>query len=558
MTDIRALLSSLYPGRSEQIFQDLLELMERYRDRIPADPKNRLSEKDCILITYGDSIQKAGLTPLKSLDEFTASRLLNLVSAIHLLPCFPYTSDDGFSVVDYYQIDPDLGDWNDITDLNQHFDLMLDAVVNHISASSEWFRGYLGKNAEFDDYFIAADPNADYSQVVRPRALPLLHVFDRSGDPVHVWTTFSRDQIDLNFQNPRVFLHILDVLLHYVSHGARFIRLDAIAFLWKELGTSCLHLPETHAVIQAYRKVFEAMGSDLVLITETNVPHEENISYFGNGANEAHMVYNFTLPPLLAYSIHKENVGILTDWANSLSMPSRDVCMFNFTASHDGVGVRPLQGILEPAEIDWLAAKATAHGGFISFKDNGDGTQSPYELNCNYLDLITDPSESKENRAKRFMLTQSVMLCMPGVPGIYYHSILGSENDRNAALESGINRRINRTKLNADEVHLELDTPASLRALVFNAYSRLLSIRRQYAIFDPFGTASYEDHDGVFVVKRENQDALFYGLHNFSGAIKSIRAERVEILDMLTQQAVHAEEWELGPFEYKWYMATKE
>ena len=557
MTDIRALLETLYPGQTKHVFRDLQELMEQYRNRIPTDSKRRLCEKDCILITYGDGIRNKGLSPLKSLQEFAASRLQDLISAIHLLPCFPYTSDDGFSVVDYYQIDPDLGDWNHIAELNQDFDLMLDAVVNHISASSDWFQGYLRKDSEYEDYFIAADPDSDYSQVVRPRALPLLHAFNRSGDTVHIWTTFSKDQVDLNFQNPQVFLHILDVLLHYVSHGARYIRLDAIAFLWKEMGTSCLHLPETHAVIQAYRKVFETLDSDVILITETNVPHEENISYFGDGTNQAHMVYNFTLPPLLAYSIHKENIEILTAWANSLIMPSQEVCLFNFTASHDGVGVRPLQGIIDADEIDWLATKATDHGGFVSYKDNGDGTQSPYELNCNYLDLITDPQDTNENRAKRFMLTQSVMLCMPGVPGIYYHSLLGSENDREAALESGIHRRINRVKLDAHEVARELDTPGSLRALVFEAFTDLLSLRRQNPIFDPYGTASYEDHNGIFVIKRENKDTLFYGLHNFSGTFQKLKAKNKGMVELLSQETANGVEWELEPFSYKWYLAWK-
>jgi len=551
MTGIRDLLRPLYPDALDQVMQGIENLVRPYTQFISQE-STTLTEKDCILITYGDAIQQEGKSPLQSLTDFANSRLSEQISAIHLLPCFPYTSDDGFSVVDYYAIDPDLGDWKDIGEMNKAFDLMLDAVVNHISVSSDWFQGFLQQNPDYDSYFIVSDPNADYSKVVRPRALPLLHEFDRRGSPVHIWTTFSKDQVDLNFQEPKVFLHILDVLLHYVRHGARYIRLDAIAFLWKEFGTSCLHLPQTHAVIKAYRKIFEHLGSNVVLITETNVPHNENISYFGTGHDEAHMVYNFTLPPLLAYSIHKENVEVLTQWANSLEMPSDKVCMFNFTASHDGVGVRPLQGILGVEEIEWLATKATQNGGFISYKDNGDGTQSPYELNCSYVDLITNPESDIGMRAQRFLLTQSVMLCMPGVPGIYYHSILGSQNDRKAAEESGIPRRINRGKLEADLLNQELEEVGSLRHRIFEAYSKLLKIRRGQAIFSPFGTARYVCEEGVFVIIRETSEALFYGLHNFQGTTRKIPVHVAGMQELISDKEENMKHWEIEPYGYKW------
>lgn len=556
MTEIRDFVAPLYPDAVDQVMEGIETLIARYENQIPI-PSEPLSEKDCILITYGDAIRQKGLSPLQSLTQFAKANFSEQISAIHLLPCFPYTSDDGFSVVDYYTIDPDLGDWDDLAEMNAQFDLMLDAVVNHISSSSVWFQGYLNEDPEYEGYFIAADPAADYSQVVRPRALPLLHEFEHGGKTVHIWTTFSKDQVDLNIKEPKVFLHILDVLLYYICHGARYIRLDAIAFLWKKMGTTCLHLPETHAVIKAYRKVFEYLGSDVVLITETNVPHIENISYFGTGFDEAHMVYNFTLPPLLAYSIHKEDVAVLTQWASSLEMPSDKVCMFNFTASHDGVGVRPLQGILSVEEIEWLAGKATAHGGFISYKDNGDGTRSPYELNCSYVDLITAPENENELRARRFLLTQSVMLCMPGVPGIYYHSLLGSQNDREAAIRSGINRRINRAKLQADQLSRELAEPGSLRALIFEAYSRMLNIRRRHSIFNPFGSAEYTHKGPVFMVRRESAENIFYGVHNFSGLSQYIQPGLAGMTEMFTEPLPASDTWELEPYSFKWFIKDK-
>lgn len=541
----RELLEGLFPGEVDRVLSGVDRLLEKYSS-IEANQK-RLSEKDAILITYGDGIREEGVNPLETLRRFASEHLADSISAIHLLPCFPFTSDDGFSVQDYYQIDPALGDWHDIERLGESFELMFDAVVNHASQSCDWFIGFLAGEAAYKDYFVASEPSLDYSSVTRPRALPLLHDYEKAdGSTVHVWTTFSRDQVDLNYRSIEVFLQVLDVLLCYISRGARFIRLDAIAFIWKEIGTTCLHLPEAHQIIQLYRHFIERVAPQAVIITETNVPHEENISYFGDGTNEAHMVYNFTLPPLLMYSLHKQDVDVLTRWAQSLQLPSDQVCFFNFTASHDGVGVRPLQGIVSDDEIRELADIAVQHGGFVSMKDNGDGTQSPYEINCNYLDFATDPGASDEDRIQRFLLTQSVMLTMPGVPGIYYHSLLGSRNDRQAAEESGINRRINRAKLDVGDLVREIEDESSLRARLSSRYKRMLVARAAEPAFDPYSAASYRNQNGVFAIERGDVLAI----HNFTGVKSAFDVESASV-DLLSGDACEARV-DLRPFEFRW------
>ncbi|OYP34026.1 alpha-amylase family glycosyl hydrolase [Rhodopirellula sp. MGV] len=554
------LIRSIYPDNVQEVQAGIEALIEKYGIEIKAAAKqgpDRLSEKDSILITYGDSFRCDGISPLQCLRAFAEEHLGECVSAIHLLPCFPYTSDDGFSVQDYYEIDPALGNWFDMEELGESYDLMFDAVVNHISKSSDWFQGYLNGDATYADYFIAADPTADYSSVTRPRALPLLHPFQRGDETVHVWTTFSEDQVDLNFHSPRVLLAVIDVLLFYVARGAKFIRLDAIAFIWKELGTSCMHLPQTHAIIQLCREVIEQLDPGVAIITETNVPHKENISYFGDGTDEAHLVYNFTLPPLLMYSLHQQSVDTLTQWAKSLVLPSDQVCFFNFTASHDGVGVRPLQGIVENDEINQLAEIARDHGGFVSMRDNGDGTQSPYEINCNYFDFATDPAMPDDTRVQRFLLTQSVMLAMPGVPGIYYHSVIGSENDRQAAIDSGINRRINRAKLNLRQLAGELDQQESIRGKVFGRYKAMLHARGEHAAFDPFGKAEYESSGPVFVITRTADELTLFAAHNFSDQQQVILLPSGELTDALTGECFGSRSTEecavtLQPFEFKW------
>ena len=446
-----------------------------------------LAEHDILLITYADQLREPGEAPLRTLARFCKSHLRDLVSGVHILPFYPASSDDGFAVKDYFAVDPAFGSWNDVAHLGQSFDLMFDAVVNHLSAQGEWFRRFQRDDPQFRDFFITVKGQPDLSQVVRPRTLPLLTEFPTARGRRRLWTTFSADQVDLDYRNPRVLLAVLEVLLFYAARGARFIRLDAIAFLWKEIGTTCLHLPQTHAIVQLMRAVLDKAAPHVRLITETNVPHAENVSYFGNGANEAQLVYNFALPPLVLHSFATGNAVKLTRWAQSLTLPSDRVAFFNFLASHDGIGLNPAQGILTKAEIEALASRALAHGGFLSFKELPDHTQVPYELNINYLDALSNPrrGEPAELAARKFLTAHAILLSLQGVPGIYFHSLLGSRGDRAGAETSGLKRRINREKLARAQLESELAEAGSLRACVFGGLNKLLRIRRQHRAFHP-------------------------------------------------------------------------
>lgn len=551
MKEIKENINFLYPSQKENILGEIEEIINHYRKTIVASDF-QLKEDDVVLIAYADSFKDEGESGLATLNKVSSKYLKECVNSIHILPFYPFTSDDGFSVVDYKEVNPDFGDWKDVEKLSKSFYLMFDAVINHISKSSDWFQGFLNEDPELENFFVEVDPNhPELNKVVRPRTLPLLHKYDKKGKDAFVWTTFSEDQIDLNYENPKVFLRVLDVLLFYVSQGAKLIRLDAIAFMWKTIGTECIHLEETHKIIQTYRKIIDLVAPQTVIISETNVPHQENISYFGDGLNEAHMVYNFSLPPLLAYSLHNENVAVLTNWAQSLELPSEKTCFFNFTASHDGIGVRPLQGIVSNYEVNQLAEKAEQHGGFVSYKTNLDGSKSPYELNCNYMDLLTNPTESDELRMKRFLLTQSAMLSMPGVPGVYYHSIFGSENDVQGAVESGINRRINRKKLSYTDLEKELQVKGSLRVKVYENYKELLKIRRSEKAFNPTGKAKFYNENGVFIVERTQGDERIYCLHNFTGEEKSIEKYtkgKVSLVNEMNDV--------LGKYEFRWLKIT--
>lgn len=513
-------LSFLY---GESIITHPLErtrnLLAEYRPRIKPQ-FSRLTERDAILITYGDQVRAQNERPLQSLKKFCDLHLTGVLNGIHILPFYPWTSDDGFSVVDYRRVDPALGDWDDVSAM-QNFRLMFDGVINHISSQSGWFQNFLHDDLRYRNYFITIEGEPDLSQVVRPRTLPLLTSYQTPSGEKKVWTTFSADQIDLNFKNPDVLLEILDTLLFYAERGATFIRLDAIAYLWKEIGTTCIHLPQTHAVIQFLRAALNEAAPHVQLITETNVPHSDNISYFGDGTNEAQLVYNFALPPLTLHTFHTGDARVLSDWAKTLTLPSDKTTFFNFLASHDGIGLNPARGILSNADIDSLVNKVIEHSGLISYKQDADGTQSPYELNINYFDALSSPSgnEPIELQVQRFIAAQAIMLSIIGVPGIYFHSLFGSRGWLEGVKQTGRNRTINRQKLQFDELQLQLADENSLRHKVFAKYSELLKTRSSSSAFDPHGTQIIHNlHPAVFAVERISTDGKerIFCLHNVS------------------------------------------
>lgn len=519
-----------------------------------------LDQRDALLITYADQVSAPGEPPLRTLAAFARDRLAGVVSGVHLLPFYPWTSDDGFSVKDYFSVDPAYGSWEDIAELGQHFDLMFDAVLNHMSAQSDWFVRYLDGDPAFADFFVSVRGNPDLSAVVRPRALPLLSEFSAHDGRRRVWTTFSADQVDLNFANPAVLLASVDVLLEYAARGARFVRLDAIAFLWKEIGTGCLHLRQTHDIIRLWRALLDEVSPSVQLITETNVPHVDNVRYFGDGTDEAQLVYNFALPPLTLHALQTGDATHLTRWAATLAPPSERTSFFNFLASHDGIGLNPARGILPQADIDALVRRTLERGGFISYKHLPDGSEIPYEMNINYLDALTEPEERDRNdrelALRRFVAAHALMFSLQGMPGIYFHSLFGSQGDAEAARTSGIKRRVNRAKLQRAALETELADVNSIRARILRELKALLVRRRSLTAFAPRASQRILDLDPrVFALVRGGGDSGAGGflsgsdpvlcLHNLSSEHVAIASPEAGFPDIL-----------LSPYEVRWEEKT--
>ncbi len=478
-------LKIIYPDNYQQVSKRVMGLIERYGKLATAAPEGLWSEQDIILITYGDSILMEGKHPLQALRNFLRSHVEDAVKGVHILPFFPFSSDDGFSVIDYRVVNPVLGDWRDVKKLSNDYRLMFDLVINHVSRESLWFYDYVANLPPAKDYFIELPQETDVSQVTRPRNSPLLVPVTTRRGMLHVWATFSEDQIDVNFANPEVLLEYLDILLLYIRNGARIVRLDAIAFLWKQLGTSCIHLNETHEVVKLIRDLMAYVAPGSILLTETNVPHQENISYFGNG-DEAHMVYQFSLPPLTLHALNRGTSQHLTRWAQSLGDLPPHCTYFNFTASHDGIGLRGLEGILDRHEIDELIECMHRFGGFVSMKANADGQDTPYEINISLFDALQGSRRGPDQwQINRFLCSQGIMLGLQGVPGIYIHSLLATPNDLHGVEVTGRTRSINRKRWNYEELVGQLDNPHTPNHEVFNTLKHLLRIRKQEPCFHP-------------------------------------------------------------------------
>ncbi|MFQ5968663.1 MAG: alpha-amylase family glycosyl hydrolase, partial [Acidimicrobiia bacterium] len=380
------LLRRLYGDVAERVAVQVEDLVTRHRRQAAAAAQ--WDETDAWLITYADQFREPHTPPLQTLRRFM-TRHTPWLTGVHVLPFYPWSSDDGFSVTDYASVDPRYGTWDDIEALAAERRLVVDAVINHMSAQGEWFRRFLDGGAEFAGFFRTADPSADLGGVVRPRTTPLLTRFDGASGEHWVWTTFSADQVDLDYRNPRVLLRMLDVLLGYANHGAACLRLDAVGFLWKEEGTTSTHLPQTHWVIQLLRSCFDDTYSNVLLLTEVHLPHAENMAYFGDGTrSEAQLVYQFALPPLVLHAVGMKDASPLVRWVASLEPPPKGTTFVNFLASHDGVGVRAAEGLIAPEAIDALAERCRAARGEVGMRTLPNGLEAPYELNCTWFDLV--------------------------------------------------------------------------------------------------------------------------------------------------------------------------
>ena len=520
----------------------------------PAPFTNHWTEEDIALITYGDSVI-GERKPLQELKIFVDKHLSEAISIVHVLPYFPWTADDGFAVSDYLSVNPSLGNWKDLEAISEDYRLMSDLVVNHCSASHEWFQQFQNGEEPGASYFVTADPADDLSDVVRPRTSPLLK--EVSGR--HVWCTFGHDQIDLNFKEPELLIELVKIIRAHLDRGVSIFRLDAIAFIWKEVGTPCLNLPQTHEIVRLFRTLIEHVKPDSVLITETNIPNRENLSYFGN-FNEAHSIYNFSLPPLLLHALTTGTCQALRRWIMGMPPARPGTTYFNFLASHDGIGLRPTEGLLDDHEIHELVARMEENGARVSSRTLPDGSSRPYEINISLFDAFQGPDGLG---LKRFVCAHAILLGLEGIPAFYIHSLLGTRNDLERVRKTGHNRHINRHQWDLAHLETELADKRSTHSTVLRHLKKLIIIRREQPAFHPNATQfSLQLGDAVFGFWRQSLDRnnQVFCLHNITNTSQHLPLTNINLtgteewLDLIggeeldpTDPAIH-----LRPYQSIW------
>lgn len=480
-------LERIYPEHhSDELQQrvyDALQIPSGARHTVPVA---KWDESDVLVIAYGDTFRAPKEKPLRTLYNFLKDHLRDCISAVHILPFFPYSSDDGFAVINYLQVNDALGEWEDIEAISAEFDLMVDLVINHASSRSNWFSDFKRGIAPGKDYFVSVPEDTDVSNVVRPRPTPVLQPVQTLAGTRWVWCTFGPDQVDLDFANPEVLIEFVKIMARYLESGARLLRLDAVAFLWKEAGTTCIHLQQTHEVVKLLRLLAEAKSPRTIMVTETNVPNRENLTYFGN-TNEAHAIYNFSLPPLLVHTLLTGNCRHLKTWMMSMPPAQLGTCYLNFIATHDGIGLRPAEGLLDEEELVRLLAAFRHFGGHISTRTDADGNERPYEANIALWDALKGTIDGTKDglQMERFLCAHMVMFGLEGIPAVYIHSFLGTQNDYDYVEKTGRYRSINRHVFEDHEAAELLGSEDGRSSQVLRRLREVLQIRRRQPAFHP-------------------------------------------------------------------------
>ena len=555
---IALLLDFIYGETGAELLPRVTELLEQFSkdNELSPEPSPRISSKDMFLITYGDMLSsgqaKNSETALARLGGFLAKWNRGVFSWLHLLPFHPYSSDDGFSVIDYSQVDTGQGTWEDIAGLEKNFRLVFDFVINHGSVKSEWFKKFLAGDEFYKNRYVTRQKNYDSTAVVRPRTHPLLSTFTKNdGTPVCVWTTFSADQADYDFSDPETLLDFIRIFLDYCRRGGRMLRLDAIAYLWKEDGTPCLHHPKTHAMVRLLRAIIDSLNLPLLLLTETNVPHSENLSYLGGkfsletdcpDLGESHLVYNFALPPMVLHAAISGNAEPLKQWAQKLPALPEGNCFLNFLASHDGVGLTPAQGLVDMAEFARTLEIAQERGALVSMKSTPQGL-IPYELNCNWADMVAPLSlGTAQMQARAFLASYAAALALPGLPAVYFHSWIGSRSWKQGPELLGYNRAVNREKPAVETIEREIGETGSFRSLVMQGFYDLSQFRWSNEEFNPEAACTVLPSDNeLFMLLREikGRNRQLAAIVNFSS---ERRVGNVPALGSVTIEA-HGVRW---------------
>lgn len=566
-SEAAAFLRSVYPAEDTDALTDKVIAAFWPEGTAPRKRKRRpgnalWSQEDALLITYGNSVVDGVHKPLDLLNDFLHRYMKRVVNGVHVLPFFPFTSDDGFAVTDFRAVNPQLGDWPDINRIAGSFKLMSDLVLNHVSSQGPWFNAYRQGQSPYDRYFFEASPEDDLDMVVRPRTTPLLQEVETTNGKRHVWCTFSHDQIDLDFSNPEVLLEFLKIIRLHMDNGVSIIRLDAVAFVWKEIGTPSIHLPQTHAIVKLLRLLCDFAVEPVVLVTETNVPKAENLSYFGK-RDEAHVIYNFPLPPLVLHAMQSGTAKHLVKWQRGMPPAPLGCAYLNFTASHDGIGMRPAEGLLSSEDQAQVIDTVRRIGGLVSMRALPNGKEAPYEINTTFFEALRETFDGPDDlHLERFLCSQTIVMSLEGIPAFYVHSMLGTANDHDSVEKRGMNRAINRHRWDYNDLRDQLARPDSIHARVLAGLRERLHIRQRQPAFHPNATqfTLHPEDARIFGLWRQSLDRhqSIFALHNVSAEEVTLSGSLLNLIadedwsDLLSGDPINEEDIVLAPYQCLW------
>ena len=463
----------------------IIQLINNFNKKNPKKKKS-ISEKTTLVICYGDSVYSEKKKSIRVFQSFFQKKLKNYFNTIHFLPFYPSSSDSGFAVKDHYKIEKRIGNWSDIKKISKSSHVMADIVINHSSARGLWFKNFLKKKRPGKDYFLTVNSKFNTSKVVRPRDHKLLKKIDIFGKSDFLWRTFSADQIDLDFKNPSVLLRFIKIMVHLVSNGVTIFRLDAIAYLWKKNGTNCINLKQTHEIVKLFRLISNLLNVETIIITETNLPEKENLSYFGKN-DEANWIYNFSLPPLLIHAFLFENSSYLNKWSKNLPNTKNDNCYLNFIASHDGIGIRPTEGLLNKKTLNNFLDRLKKNGSKFSYRKVQNKAKKVYEANITVFDALKKSDYDPKGKffLERYVAAHAIMISFEGIPAIYFNSMFGTSNDEAKFIITGNNRDVNRYRWNFKNITNKLKNNKSKQNIFYQNICNLLNIRRKQKAFHP-------------------------------------------------------------------------
>lgn len=445
-------------------------------------------ENKIMLITYADSMGKN----LKELHEVLNKHYRDAVGGVHILPFFPSSADRGFAPMCYDKVDEAFGDFSDIEAIGKDYYLMFDFMVNHISASSEYFQDFLKnkESSEYKDFFIRyskfwnGEPTQEQIDKIykrKPRA-PYIEAEFADGSREKIWCTFCEEQIDLDVTTDKTKEFIRHTLKDMCRHGAAVIRLDAFAYAVKKADTSCFFIePDIWELLYDIEKIVKEENAEILPEIHEHYTIPMKI------AEKGFWIYDFALPVLTLHALYNHTGKYLKDWLEKCPMKQ-----FTTLDTHDGIGIVDVKDLLPDEEIETVKEQMYSQGANVKkiYSSEAYNNLDIYQVNTTYYSALGNNDDA-------YLLARAIQFFAPGIPQIYYVGMLAGSNDIELMERTKNGRDINRHYYSAEEVEKEQSRP------VVQKLKELMVLRNTHPAFSLDGIIEVSTDDDLLVITRK-------------------------------------------------------